>query len=46
MGDQWTGGLEYYRLLRAAFAELPDEERPVTGLLSWERTSCSAALPS
>lgn len=36
MSEQWTGGLEYYRLLRAAFATLPEPERPVTGLISWD----------
>lgn len=35
MSEQWTGGLEYYRLLHSAFVTLPDAERPVTGLLSW-----------
>ncbi len=36
MSDQWTGGLEYYRLLREAFAHLDVGERPATGLLSWD----------
>ena len=36
MSEQWTGGLEYYRLLRAAFATLPEGERPITGLLTWD----------
>jgi glycosyltransferase involved in cell wall biosynthesis len=36
MSDQWTGGLEYYRLLRAALAQLNADERPTTGLLTWD----------
>jgi len=36
MSPHWTGGMEYYRLLRAAFATLPEAERPVTGLLTWD----------
>jgi len=42
MSEHWTGGLEYYRLLRAAFALLPEEERPLTGLLSWESKAGAA----
>jgi glycosyltransferase involved in cell wall biosynthesis len=36
MSPHWTGGMEYYRLLRAAFGVLPEAERPRTGLLTWD----------
>jgi len=42
MSEHWTGGLEYYRLLRAAFALLPQEERQITGLLNWESKAGAA----
>lgn len=37
----WTGGIEYLRLVRHAFGLLPPEERPSTGVLTWESSETS-----
>lgn len=36
VSGHWTGGVEYLRLVRRAFAALPPEERPRTGVLTWD----------
>ncbi|MBM3494255.1 MAG: glycosyltransferase family 4 protein [Armatimonadetes bacterium] len=38
VSGQWTGGIEYLRLVRRAMQFLPAEERPVTGVLAWSAT--------
>lgn len=43
VSGHWTGGIEYLRLVRRAFAALPDAERPRTGVLTWNAAEAEKA---